>query len=227
MALDEAMGERLLGSTLGRLRLCPDTLDPQLYPKVRRGGVFDKTIANVRRFLEQSRGASMRVEIQRMVSKRTAAESVRDFEEFFDLERYPQAAVIEKTCEGLDTTDATDLHEAFYGCFQGYPFRWFIVLADGRVTHCCYDSDGLQPIGNMHTQTVREIVEGVTVERYMAAFTARDWHTLPRCGECHRNASGTAVIKDRLVQIGHKVDRMLPVKQIGRRLFNRSADGDR
>lgn len=221
MALDDAMGSKLLGSTLGRIRLCSDTVNPEIYPVVRRGGVFDKTVANIKRFLELAQGAPIVVEIQKMVSKLTAQESVRDFVEFFDLEKYANAKVIEKTCEGLDTTDATDLHEEFYGCFQGYPFNWFIVLADGRVTHCCYDSDGLQPIGDMATQTVKEIVESTIIDRYMEAFKARDWQTLPRCGECHRNASNTAVVKDRLVQIGHKVKKVLPVEKIGRRLFNR------
>ncbi len=226
MALDKTMGEKLLASTLGRIRLCPDTLIPELYPGIRRGGVWHKTIANIRVFLEQSTGHDIRVEIQKMVTKLTASETIGDFEAFFELDRFPNASVIEKTCEGLDTTDATELHEEFYGCFQGYPFRWFIVLADGRVTHCCYDSDCLQPIGDMRRQTVREIVSGATVRHYMERFKARDWETLPRCGECHRNATGAAVIKDRLVQIGHKVDRMVPVKQIGRRLFNRSSDGN-
>jgi len=222
MALDERMGTRLLDSSLTRLRLCPDTVNPEVYPKIRRGGVFHKVVANIRAFLELSRGSSMVVEVQKMVSKLTAHETVRDFEKLYEIHRYPQAKVIEKTCEGLDTTDATDLHEEFYGCFQGYPFRWFIVLADGRVTHCCYDSDGLQPIGNMKTSTVREIVESPVLERYMRAFKAKDWTTLPRCGECHRNASGAAVVKDRLVQIGRKVDHVLPVKKVGRRIFNRS-----
>ncbi len=222
MALKPEIGEQILASSLDLIRLCPDTLNSEIYPEIRRGGVFDKTVNNIRAFLEQSKAHNIRVEIQKMVTKLTASESIKDFEEFFELEKYPQANVIEKTCEGLDTTDSTDLHEEFYGCFQGYPFRWFIVLADGRVTHCCYDSDGLQPIGNMQTQTVREILAGTAVTRYMEAFRARDWQTLPRCGECHRNTSGPAVIKDRLVQIGHKVDRLIPVKQIGRRLFNRS-----
>ena len=226
MALDREIGQKLLDSTLRRLRLCPDTVNAEVYPIIRRGGVFSKTVENIREFLGLSKGSNIQVEIQKMVSKPTAKETIRDFEQFFEIDRYPQATIIEKTCEGIDTTDATDLHEEFYGCFQGYPFRWFIVLADGRVTHCCYDSDGLQPIGNMMNQTVREIVEGATIDRYMNAFKARDWQTLPRCGECHRNATGSALFKDRLVQLGHRVERLLPVKRIGRRLFNRSGGSD-
>ncbi len=221
MALTPEIGEKLLSSTLGRLRLCPDTVNPDVYPEIRRGGVYDKVVANIKAFLDQANGASMAIEIQKMVSKPTAVERIEDFETLYEIERYSNARVIEKTCEGLDTTDATDLHEEYYGCFQGYPFKWFIVMADGRVTHCCYDSDCLQPIGDMNTQTVQEIVNGKTIDRLMEAFQAKDWETLPRCGECHRNPTPTAVMKDQLVQLGHKIERLVPVKAIGRKVFNR------
>jgi hypothetical protein len=219
--LNEKRGRELLGTSLRRIRLCIDTLQPEVYPQVRRGGRFERVVSHIRAFLELSKGHDISVEIQKMVSLKTAHETVADFEEFFHLDRYPQARVIEKTCEGLDTADATELHEQYYGCFQGYPFRWFIVLSDGRVTHCCYDSDGKQPIGDMKTQAVREILAANTAEKYMAAFKAKDWQTLPRCGECFKNASGKAVVVDHLVQLGHRLDHVLPVKKVGRKIINR------
>jgi MoaA/NifB/PqqE/SkfB family radical SAM enzyme len=221
MLLDERTGRELLGSTLGRIRLCVDTTNPRLYPFIRRGGIFEEVVANIRGFLELSKGKDIRVEIQRMITPETSQESVRTFHEFFRLDRYPQAAVIEKTCEPLDTADETPLHQSFYGCFQGYPFRWFIVLADGRVTHCCYDAHGQQCIGDMRTQTVREIVESVTVDAHMAAFKARDWKALPRCGECYRNSEGKPPFYDQLIQLGHGLDRALPIRPLVRRLINR------
>ncbi len=219
--LDDEYGREILATSLGRIRLCVDTVNPRVYPYIRRGGIFEEVVENIRTFLELSRGHSIRVELQKMITLQTAHETVEDFERFFDLGRYPQARVIEKTCEGLDTSDATELHEAYYGCFQGYPFRWFIVLADGRVTHCCYDSDGKQPIGDLKTQTVREILDSDVLRSHLAAFKAKDWDRLPRCGECYKNATGTAVMVDQLMQLGHRLDRVLPVKQVARRIINR------
>jgi MoaA/NifB/PqqE/SkfB family radical SAM enzyme len=221
MMLDEAYGQELVETSLQRIRLCVDTINPEVYPQVRRGGKFDQVVENIRKFLEVSKGRDIRVEVQRMISLHTPKESVREFEDFFKLDQYPQACVIEKTCEGMDTSEATEFHQAYHGCFQGYPFRWFIVLADGSVTHCCYDYDGAQPIGDMKTQTVREILDSDTVTRYMDSFKNKDWNTLPRCGECYREASATALALDKLTQIGHKLDRVLPVKQVARKLINR------
>ena len=221
MLLDEEMGRALLGSTLRRIRLCVDTVTPRLYPLLRRGGIFEQVVANIRTFLDLSLGKPIKVEIQRLITPETSQETVASFREFFRLDRYPQAEVIEKTCEPLDTSDETPFHQSFYGCFQGYPFRWFIVLADGRVTHCCYDAHGQQPIGDMRTQTVREIVDSVKLEEYMAAFKARDWKTLPRCGECYKNAEGRPPFYDQLIQLGHRIDRVIPLKPLARRLINR------
>jgi hypothetical protein len=221
MLLDRPMAEELLAGSLRRIRLCVDTVNPRVYPFIRRGGRFEEVVVNVRRFLELSRGSAVTVEIQRIVSLETAQETVRDFREFFQLERYPHAKVIEKTCEPLDTADETPLHESFYGCFQGYPFRWFIVLADGRVTHCCYDAHGEQCIGDLKTQSVREIVGSAQLDARMAAFKARDWQQLPRCGECFKNADGKPPFYDRFIQIGHRLDRVIGLKPLVRRLVNR------
>ena len=73
----------------------------------------------------------------------------------------------------------------------------------------------------MKTQTVREILASTTIGEYMAAFKAKDWDTLPRCGECYRNTTGKGVMVDHLVQIGHRLDRVLPVKQVARKIINR------
>ena len=219
--LDRDYAEELLETSLQRIRLCIDTVNPRVYPFIRRGGIFEEVAENIRTFLELSKDRAIKVEIQRLITLQTAHEQVRDFEEFFHLDRYPQAYVIEKTCEGLDTSEATELHEAYYGCFQGYPFRWFIVMADGRVTHCCYDAHGEQPIGDMKTQTVREVLDSDVIGRYMKAFRGGDWETLPRCGECYRNSSGKAVVVDQLIQLGHRVDRVVPIKPLARKIINR------
>ncbi len=221
MLLDEEASRALLATRLRRIRLCIDTINPRVYPFIRRGGIFEEVVANIRTFLELSKGKPITVEIQRMITTQTVHESVRDFVEFFNLERYPQAKVIEKTCEPLDTSDETPLHESFYGCFQGYPFSWFIVLADGRVTHCCYDAHGQQCIGDLKTQTVEEILESVRLPEMMAAFRARDWRALPRCGECYKHAEGRPPFYDFLIATGRKLERSLPVVPLARRLINR------
>lgn len=224
VALTPAVGQSILDSSLRRIRLCVDTLRPDLYHRIRRGARFDQVVANIRQFLEQARGSRLHIEIQRLITHETHHESVRDFATFFGLDRHANAEVIEKTCEPLDTVEETSWHQAYYGCFQGYPFRWFIVLADGGVTHCCYDAHGQQRVGDMRTQTVQEIVQSDRIRELAAAFRAHDWTTLPRCRECFRHPAAKPLLYDGLVQIGTRLERIVPLgplKRWGRRLFNR------
>ena len=221
MLLDRRMGERLLATSLGRIRICIDTVNPGVYPELRRGGSFERVRDNLRAFLELARDHEIVVEIQKMITRHTARETVADFVHAFDLDRHPRARVVEKTCEGLDTSAATDLHDAYHGCFQGDPFRYLVVLADGRVTHCCFDFDGTQSLGDLSRRSLDEILASPRLEAIRDAFRRRDFAGLPRCAECFQGATGTAVLKGRLIRIGRRLERVLPVTRLGRRIINR------
>ena len=83
MMLDKSYGKELLATSLERIRLCVDTVNPEVYPEIRRGGRFDEVVANIRTFLELSKSHDIRVEVQKMVSLKTADETIGDFEAFF------------------------------------------------------------------------------------------------------------------------------------------------
>jgi MoaA/NifB/PqqE/SkfB family radical SAM enzyme len=185
--LDGERARRLLETSLGTIRLCIDTLRPDVYPKVRNGGRFDEVVDNVRSFLELAKGRKIRVEIQKMISRLTHDETTSEFREFFRLDRYPNAVVIEKTCEGLDRSEATELHEAYYGCFQGTPYRWFVVLSNGDVSMCCYDYDGEQILGNVWNASISEICRSSFLDVVEDGFRRHDFSALPRCAECFRH----------------------------------------
>jgi Radical SAM superfamily/Iron-sulfur cluster-binding domain len=196
--LFEDISRELLSTSLSRLRLCIDTLDPGIYPKIRKGGRYEVVVENIRRFLELSRGKDIVVEIQRMVTKLTQHESVKDFREFFEVDKFPQARIIQKTCEGLETSEVTELHQAYYGCFQGTPYQWFVILANGDVTHCCYDYDGTQCLGNVQRQTIREIARSPYLDVIEDAFARHDFSNLPRCAECFKNPAAKPLLTDRV-----------------------------
>ena len=77
--LDEAWAKAVLSTSLSKIRLCIDTLKPDVYPIVRKGGRFDVVVENIRRFLELSKGKKIVVEIQRMITTQTHDETVKDF----------------------------------------------------------------------------------------------------------------------------------------------------
>jgi MoaA/NifB/PqqE/SkfB family radical SAM enzyme len=217
--LNEKRSAELLASSLSRIRLCVDTLNPDVYPIVRKGGKFPVVVENIRRFLDLSKGKKITVEIQRMVTTRTQEETARDFREFFHLDRYPQAVVVSKTCEGLDTAEVTELHQAYYGCFQGTPYQWFVILCNGDVTHCCYDYDGTQKLGNVREKTISEIAASPFLATIDAAFREHDFSALPRCAECFKNPAAKPPFGERVWMFAQRMPDA--VKDPLRRLLNR------
>jgi MoaA/NifB/PqqE/SkfB family radical SAM enzyme len=201
LVLTEEVGAKLLGSPLKRLRICIDSIDPKIYPQLRTGGDFEKLVELTRKFLAQAKGHPLRIELQKMRSRLTLDETVDDFKRVFDLKQYRNARVIEKTCEALDVNEETDLHGKFYGCVQGAFFTWVVVFADGRVTHCCYDAHGDQVMGDLKTQSLQEILESDRLTQMQAAFDARDFSQLPRCGECFKHGGESQPFNDVLSRV--------------------------
>ncbi|HEX9981890.1 MAG TPA: radical SAM/SPASM domain-containing protein [Thermoanaerobaculia bacterium] len=198
LVLTPEIGAKLLASPLKRIRICIDSINPKVYPQLRTGGDFDKLVDLTKKFLVQAKGAPLRIELQKMRSRLTVDETVDDFKKLFDLRQFKNARVIEKTCEALDVNEETDLHGKFYGCVQGAFFTWVVVFADGRVTHCCYDAHGDQVMGDLKTQSLREIIDSDRMATMQAAFENRDFSQLPRCGECFKHGGESHTFNDML-----------------------------
>lgn len=198
LLLTREVGQKLLDANLRRIRICVDSVNPAVYPQLRTGGDFEKLVELTRAFLVQAQGQPIRIEIQRMRSRLTIDESVDDFKKLFELKKFKNARVIEKTCEALDVNEETDLHGKFYGCVQGSFFTWIVIFADGRVTHCCYDAHGDQVMGDLKTQSLEEIINGERFAAMSRAFEARDLSGLPRCAECFRHGGETSAFNSLL-----------------------------
>jgi MoaA/NifB/PqqE/SkfB family radical SAM enzyme len=196
LVLTEEIGAKLLATPLKRLRICVDSINPKVYPQLRTGGDFDKLVGLTRAFLKQANGHPMRIELQKMRSRLTVDETVDDFKRLFDLKQHRNARVIEKTCEALDVNEETDLHGKFYGCVQGAFFTWVVVFADGRVTHCCYDAHAEQVMGDLKTQSLREIIDSPRFAEMQSMFDRRDFTQLPRCAECFKHGGESHAFED-------------------------------
>jgi MoaA/NifB/PqqE/SkfB family radical SAM enzyme len=201
LVLTPEIGAKLLASPLQRIRICVDSINPEVYPQLRTGGDFEKLVDLTKKFLVQAKGHRIRIEIQKMRSRLTLEETVDDFRKLFDLGQFRNARVIEKTCEALDVNEETDLHGKFYGCVQGAFFTWVVVFADGRVTHCCYDAHGDQVLGDLKTHSLMEILDSPRFAEMQSAFERRDFTNLPRCAECFKHGGESHAFNDVLTRV--------------------------
>ena len=67
-------------------------------------------------------------------------------------------------------------------CF--YPWSAMTVLCDGRVVTCCMDYNGVQVIGDLNLQTVKEIWNGPVLSSVRRKFGKRDYNEFPTCMSC-------------------------------------------
>lgn len=196
------------------VRVCIDTLKKDAYNILRKGGNFERVVENTKNFLEKTRGKDIKVEVQKMVSKITRDERVKDFENFFQKEKYNHLRIIEKTCEGLDTTDETPLHKKYSGCFQGGPFNWLVFLSNGQITHCCYDYEGKQAIGNIN-QPFEEILRSPVLDGLKEAFKNKNFKKFPVCDGCFKFSKETFTPP----VLAFKILRKIPFKNYLRKWF--------
>lgn len=183
--LENEKAKIVLESKISTVRICIDTINKENYKILRRGGDFERVVRNTKNFLEEAKDKDIRIEIQKMVSKITKNEKIKEFKDFFQIEKYKNVKIIEKTCEGLDTTEETNLHKKYAGCFQGGPFNWLIFLSNGKITHCCYDYEGKQEIGNIN-QPFEEIIQSPVLEEIKKAFSEKNFKKFPVCANCFK-----------------------------------------
>jgi hypothetical protein len=63
-------------------------------------------------------------------------------------------------------------------------FEQIMVLWDGRVSLCCFDSDGEVVLGDLKTQSLKEIYAGGEALRYREAHAGNNRSTLKLCKDC-------------------------------------------
>lgn len=67
-------------------------------------------------------------------------------------------------------------------CF--YPWTALSVLWDGKAVTCCMDYNGVQEVGDLNTQSVREIWNGPVLSAIRTNFGKLDYSGFPTCQSC-------------------------------------------
>jgi MoaA/NifB/PqqE/SkfB family radical SAM enzyme len=65
-----------------------------------------------------------------------------------------------------------------------FPWTSMSVLWDGRVVTCCMDSNGVQVLGDLNSQSVREVWNGPVLSGVRNNFRKLDYSKYPVCLSC-------------------------------------------
>jgi len=65
-----------------------------------------------------------------------------------------------------------------------FPWTSMSVLWDGRVVTCCMDSNGVQVLGDLNSQSVQDVWNGPVLAGVRDSFGKRDYSRFPVCLSC-------------------------------------------
>jgi MoaA/NifB/PqqE/SkfB family radical SAM enzyme len=65
-----------------------------------------------------------------------------------------------------------------------FPWASMSVLWDGRVVTCCMNSNGVQVLGDLNTQSVQEVWNGPVLAKVRNSFGKLDYSKYPMCLSC-------------------------------------------
>ncbi|MFZ1992293.1 MAG: radical SAM/SPASM domain-containing protein [Alphaproteobacteria bacterium] len=184
MLMDAPWSRRLLGSKLQSLTFAFDGHTQEQYERIRVKGRFETVIQNIRTFLQLKRqmGSKMHVVIQ-IVLTDPADEDAGDFRRLFSPAELAEVSQIRvKPFYDSFPAPSTEGSGPRRRCF--FPWNFMFVYQDGRVGLCCVDYDGREILGDLTTQSVREIWNSPAIESIRRSLHRRDYAALPLCRPC-------------------------------------------
>ncbi len=191
--LDYRHAGPLIASGLEWLGFSFDGLDRTTYESIRRGGKFDKVLANIFKFLEMRSDFGSATPYTYMSIVDLAPDRTAEVQqEWDDLESRLLAAGLNHlevtephTWAGLATEDdLSTLASPPARCPA--PWSGLSILWDGTAVPCCLDIEGRMPVGDLNRQTLQEVWNGPEMQSLRKAFVSGQWGALPpACQDCH------------------------------------------
>ena len=162
--LDEKLGKDLIEAGLDSMTFSIDTMDPDIYKQSRPGAELDKTLENIRLFLNTRKrlgkaGPEVSFQLMGDVDRMTVSgykhkilDAFRGFSPFRIVVRQAHnwgglldgSSPVRTTGTGICT----------------FPWYSLTIFPDGRVYPCPQDFMGAMPAGDLKKQTLQEIFSG-------------------------------------------------------------------
>ncbi|HET7232368.1 MAG TPA: radical SAM protein [Longimicrobium sp.] len=165
------LAHRLLDAGIANLVLSLDSLDPDTYRDIRgRSARFDRADTHVRALVQLRDAGEYDAWITlQMINMRCNAREADEFLAYCREVGVDRGVVVRMGRWDFDDDRVSELGEFTSPGYDGYcsrPWTSVVVLWDGRVVPCCHDYNGATVLGDLRTQTLREIWESEPVARF-------------------------------------------------------------
>ena len=188
--LDEEKSRALIEAGLDLISFSFDGYDAETYEKIRRGADFEKTLANIKRFLKikQDGGYETPYTIFEVINfSQGTQEQIAEFKAplmALGLNRFivkePHNWSGEFEVEGEETMIGNP--DYFVPCT--FPWYALVIFYDGTVYPCPQDFFGKLKVGDFNTQSLEEIWHGEPLVELRRRMKERNYHGIEPCEKC-------------------------------------------
>jgi len=188
--LSEELSRQIVQAELDRLSFSFDGCEKNTYEKIRKGGDFDNTVANIIRFLE--------IKKEFRSKKPVTAIEVIGFDEPEMQDSQQAKDTFKKRFEDLplDSFVMKELHNWAGQIDKGRrgkkftvcPFPWnaLVIYWDGSVLPCTQDFFGEFIVGNARESPLMDIWNGEEMRFIRRKLARKDIKDIKTCSECDR-----------------------------------------
>ena len=188
--LTEELSHKIIEVGLDRISFSFDGYEKKTYENIRVGGDFDKTIANIVRFLEIKKEAHSKkplTAIEVIHFNHKDIQNSSDVEEKFK-SQFKDLPLDSFVTKGIHNWAGQLKKESREGKYTACPFPWnaLIIFWDGTVLPCTQDFFGDFTVGSLKDSSLKEIWNGERIRHLRKKLAEGDIKELKACSHCDR-----------------------------------------
>lgn len=190
-AMTPALAQRIVASGLTRIRFSLDAATPETYARIRVGGDYRRTIANIETLLQARAAAGsplplVGVNFVKMAANIHEADAFaaywRDRADFIVFQDF-MTPDIEGDYDALDVADRPAAAEVFR-CAQ--PWQRLYIRGNGDVTPCCAMFGSYLKLGNIHDASLHALWSGNAAKALRRLHAEGRYRENPVCFKCSK-----------------------------------------
>jgi radical SAM protein with 4Fe4S-binding SPASM domain len=188
--LSENLSKEIIHSELDRISFSFDGYDKKTYEKIRKGGNFDTTVANILRFLEikkEARAKKPVTNIEVIDFERGDKKGLREAKDLF-LGRFRDLPLDNIVMKEMHNWAGRIKKEKRGKKYSICPFPWnaLIIYWNGEVLPCTQDFFGDFIVGDVNKTSLKEIWNGEEMRLLRKKLSERSIEGLKTCSQCDR-----------------------------------------
>ncbi|MBD3413049.1 MAG: radical SAM protein [Candidatus Aminicenantes bacterium] len=188
--LTKELSREIISAGLDRLSFSFDGFKKETYEKIRKGGDFNKTVTNIKQFLEIKKSLNSK--------KPETVIEVIHFDHFSSSQLKKEQELFKNRFKGLplDSFVTKELHnwageiekEQNKHKYSKCPFPWnaLVIFWNGDVLPCTQDFFGHYTVGDVKEQSLKQIWNSSPMVELREKLIHQDIESLKTCSHCDR-----------------------------------------